>query len=239
MDYNGIKQALPGKGIIANAVMKDGDYRKIIPTFVKAGLEPVSPSQLMNMRNSAVGDTHDTLWGTEIYTGFGVAADSEKVYLFPHSKHLRDVTPDTKLVYGGIPLKSKTDFDDAIIIPRSELGGYLNKSFPRNVFANSPIRTLVWLPHLAQGDEQRMSTYESNAFELGKPEFNYDVMLGLYVPDDDKPILRALSFAGIDGQAVAHGYAYMDDIYARLVGVPSGVALEGRAPGSNLEEKVK
>ena len=246
MDVNEIQQYLPGNITIANAVMKEGQYGKIMPQLLTAGLEPASPSWVMDARNKAVGtDAEKALWKeTGFDTDFGVAADDKTVWLFPHSKHLRAITPQTKLVEYGIPLKDKDDFKNAIAIPRSEFGDYLGKPLTREQFHDSPTRTLVWLPHLAEGDEQRMNTYENNAFTLGKRDFNYNEMLGFYVPETEKPNVRALVFGRAINGASAGGSRNLDNYYARLVGVRGGVAPEGRehvSTGSNgsLEATVR
>ena len=245
MDVNETQQYLPGNVIIVNSAMKEGEYRKIMPEFLKAGLEPVSPAWVMDARNKAVSkDAEKALWETWFDTDFGVAADDTTVWLFPHSRHLRTVTSKTKLVEYGIPLKDKDDFKDAIAIPRSEFSDYLGKPLTRTQFHDSPTRTLVWLPHLAEGDEQRMDAYENNAFRLGKRDFNYDKMLGFYVPETEKPVVRALVFDGANVRANANGGRGMVNDFARLVGVRGGVAPEGReqvSTGSNgsLEATVR
>src|SRR3989344_3185333 len=184
----------------------------------------------MDARNKAVGtDAEKALWKEAGFaTVFGVAADDKPVWFFPHTKHLRAITPQTKLVEYGIPLKDKDDFKNAIAIPRSEFGDYLGKPLTREQFHDSPTRTLVWLPHLAEGDEQRMNTYENNAFTLGKRDFNYNEMLGFYVPETEKPNVRGLWCGGAIRGGGAGGSGNWNNSSPRLVGVRSGVAPEGR-----------
>ena len=89
----------------------------------------------------------------------------------------------------------------------------------------------MWLPHLAGGNEERMKKYEENGFAFGKQNYNFNEMLGLFVPEDEKPIVRALVLNGAYVQADAYGWSLGGE-GARLVGVRGVVAPEGRAPVS-------
>jgi len=218
----------------ANAELKQGQYIKIMPKLVAAGLELVSPAWVMDARNK-----NNKLFETPFDTNFGVAADDKTVWLFPHSKHLRAVTAETQLEKYGIPLKNKDDFEGAIPIPRSEFGDYLGKALTSEEFQDSPIRTLVWLPHLAEGDEQRMNAYENNAFTLGMRHFHYNRMLGFYVAETDKPVVKPLEFRGSGCRANADGDGYMHNGNARLVGVRRGSSTEGNTLETRLQGEIK
>lgn len=188
------------------AQLFEGRYIDVMPALLKAGLNPVSPALMMDKRNES-SDPKNELWTNYWDTDFGLAADSENVYLFPHSKQLRKLTPKTKLKDHGIVLKT---VKGARALKRNDL--ILNERLTEKQAREHP----GWL-ELADGNQARLDIYVENTFRLGN-EYKFDKMMALYVPQDKKPIERALVLGRLSGRSFADGERDLGDDFARLVG---------------------
>ncbi len=202
----------------------EGEYREVMPAIIEAGLVPASPSWVMEQRNKSAGtNNQDSLWNIYWDTDCGLAGDSKKVYLFPHSKELRKITPDTKLTGSGI---ANSDISKAVIYSRADLK--LNETLTEEEARKHPI----W-QELA-GSQKRLDSYVENAFRLGKDKFNYDKMMGVYAPDDE--VQRAVVLLWLNNRSNANGDRFLGNFNARLVGVRSGVR-EAHAPAKQAAQK--
>jgi len=215
MDVNEIQQYLP-KG----AVVREGEYRKVMPQLLAEGFTPVTPAWVMDARNK-----QPELFDTWIDTGLGVSGN-EKTVTF-HPTLLQTVNPKTKLSAGGF------------FVPKDYSGSY--GTFDRaeigpldcELTEKEALEHQGWL-FLAEGDTDRHAKNVEKSFKVGKDRFGYDRMMGFHVAKDGN--VRALVFDRTNGRAYAVGNGYMGGNFARLVGVRSGVAPEGReqvSTGSN------
>jgi hypothetical protein len=193
---------------LKGAVLHQGQYREAMPALLKAGLTPASPSFVMDRRNEHADAEHE-LWSDYFDTDFGLASDSNRVYFAPHSKALRKLTPETRLTANGVQIRSTSGLQP---IKRKDmiLGRPLTEKEAR--------QHQGWLA-LADGNQERLDVYVGNAFKLGKDKFGYNEMMRFYVPDDSKPILRAVVLVRLYYRSIANGSRYLDNIYARLLGV--------------------
>ncbi|MEK6886559.1 MAG: hypothetical protein AABW88_01885, partial [Nanoarchaeota archaeon] len=73
-------------------------------------------------------------------------------------------------------------------------------------------------------NKRRLDSYVQNTFKLGKDKFNYAEMMGFYVPNDSKPILRAVVLYRLGNRSLAYGDRSLDNYNARLVGVRSSAS---------------
>ncbi len=223
-------QTLEAKYVSEGSKFLGGRYLDIMPILLKEGLTPISPAGVTDLRNQNPTADEKGPWKTWFDTDAGFAVDGKKVYLFPHSKQLREVTPETKLTKYGIQLfntKRSKSFNKKDL----KLGADLTEK--------QAVVHPLWLA-LAEGNKERLGQYVQNAFRLGKDVYNYDKMMGFYVPDDNQPILRAVVLSRLSGRSRADGGRNLDLGDARLVGVRS-VAPKAREkiPGNlDLENRL-
>ncbi|MEK6900243.1 MAG: hypothetical protein AABX05_03910, partial [Nanoarchaeota archaeon] len=137
----------------------------------------------------------------------GIAGSKTKIYLIPHSKRLRAVTPETILTDGGLPL----DIGTAV------------KSYHRkdlildcDLTQKEALASLVWLD-FAAGDQKRLEKYVERAFRFGKDKFGYDKMMGIFVPEDN--VEQAVSLDGSDYEFQAIYCNLYYHRHVRFVGV--------------------
>ena len=212
------------------AQLYKGRYVEVMPVLLGDGLTPVSPSDVMQARNNAAGtQNQDSMWNIYFDTDFGLAANSKKVYLSPHSKGLRKLTPDTKLKDYGVELSSVSG---AKVFKKGDLK--LNTRLTEKEARSHPLWKAL------AGNQALLDSYVQNAFKLGKDKFNYDEMMGFYVPNDSKPVLRAVVLDGLGNGSYAGGDGNLGDDDARLVGVRSNVSSEAANAknSSQLESRV-
>ncbi|MEK6904239.1 MAG: hypothetical protein AABW87_01460, partial [Nanoarchaeota archaeon] len=81
----------------------------------------------------------------------------------------------------------------------------------------------LWL-ELADNDQGRLAKYVESTFRQGKDRFDYDEMLGFYISEDRKPIVRGLIFYRLENRSDAVGGGLLDTYSTRLVGVRDEVA---------------
>ena len=199
---------------LCNTAFK-GRYNQIMPELRAADLTPWSPADVMDERIGAVGAEYQVLlWENIFDTDFGLAATSKEIILLPRSELLHKITPETKRVYGGIPLKT---------IPKaaqrhkrtSALEKLLNTPLKESLVRTHPL----WLA-LADGSQERLAQYAKNAFRLGKDQYRLNEMMGLYIPCDSEPIVRAVALRWLLGGLDADGGLRTRLHYlARLVGI--------------------
>jgi len=188
----------------------DCSIRQAMPLIKGSKLNPISPAVVMDTRNKSPFADNE-LWSSCWDTGFGLAADQKNVYFFPDSEKLRKLTPQTKLTNHGI-LETARTIEDAKCIARSDM--ILN----RDLTENEARSHAGWL-QLANGNQNLLDTYVQNTFKLGMNRFKYTTMMGLYVHNDEKPILRAVILGSLLSRSFAVGDRILgDDGVARLVG---------------------
>ena len=204
---------------LEGALLHQGQYKEAMPALLKAGLTPVSPSLVMDRRNERVDSNHE-LWNNYFDTDFGLAADSKRVYFAPHSKTLRKLNPETRLTANGVQLRSTSGLRS---IKRKDmiLGKRLTEKEAR--------RHQGWLS-LADGNQERLDAYVGNAFKLGKDKFCYNEMMGFYVSDVSKPVLRAVVLYGLGNWSLAFGCGGLVGGRVRLVGVRSSASAVSASP---------
>ena len=194
----------------------EGDYRTKMAELRQAGYTPWSTENIMDARN-AVSAKH-TRWHNYVDTDFGIAGSKREIYLMPHSERLRAVTPRTILTEGWLHFDSE---DAAKRYNKSDL--ILDRDLTEKEARASP----VWLD-FAAGNQKRLDKYVKNTFRFGKDKFNYDTMMGIFVPEDEVERAVVLGRLGYGSGAVG------DRLYgdARFVGVRGG-APQARATKSS------
>ena len=207
-----------------------GRYIDVMPALLKDRLTPISPASVMDARNKAVGTgNQDSLWNIYYDTDFGLAADSKKVYLFPHSKELRKVSAETELIANGIQIKNTSG---AKVFKRKDLK--LNERLTEKEARSHPLWDAI------AENKGRLDSYVQNTFKLGKDKFNYAEMMGFYVPNDSKPILRAVVLDRLYNWSYAGGSRDLVNGDARLVGVRSSASAVSASTQNNghLESRI-
>lgn len=198
----------------------EGEYRAKMFELVQAGFTPWSTENIMDARNAVPSEY--PLWNNYFDTDFGIAGTKKKIYLAPYSARLRAVTPQTRLTYGGGGLPLREDaLDEARTYNRNDL------ILDRNLTEEEARGSQVWLD-FADGDQKRVEKYVENTFRFGKDRFNYDKMMGIFVPQDKEPIERAVVLGSLYDRSRADGGNHLGS-YARFVGVRRG-APQARAP---------
>ncbi len=225
-------QTIEAKYVPEGAKLLEGRYLDIMPALLREGLVPITPAQVMDLRNKNPTADENSPWRTWLDTDAGFADDRKKVYLFPHSKVLRELTHETRLTDYGVKLpntKGAKSFNKEDLILRKDLTEKEALAHP------------LWLA-LAEGDKERLGTYVQNAFKLGKDTFKYDKNMGFYVPEDNQPILRAVVLGRLDDWSGAVGDGLLDSGGARLVGVRQSGAPKAHSASKNgssdLEHKL-
>ncbi len=199
----------------------EGVYRDIMPQLVAAGFEPENPGWVLDQRNDAVGKPHQSAaWDNYFDTDCGIAGDTNRIYVAPHSPRLRAVTPQTRLVQGGIPLPSDDLSAMVRVYERNE------HILSRDLTEQEARENQLWLDW-ADGNQARLDRYVENTFRLGKDSYKYDTMMGIFVPED--AVERALFVYWLGSRSPAFGNYFLN-YGTRLVGVRRGEAPPGRAP---------
>ncbi|MBI2109661.1 NAD(P)/FAD-dependent oxidoreductase, partial [Candidatus Woesearchaeota archaeon] len=159
----------------------EGTYVKVMPRLREAGLRPLNSADIMDKR---LESDNSPFWNYYFDTVTGLAATRTKVRVFPRCELLLALNPDTRLEARGIVLPSGYD-GDAVEFNREEL--ILNEELTeKQVLAHKG-----WLA-LANNDQNRLAKYAEKVFRLGKDRFGYNEMMGLYVPNDENPIVRGV-----------------------------------------------
>ena len=169
----------------------EGDYCKKMSELRESGFTPWSTEDIMDARN-AVTSIHP-IWNNYVDTDFGIAGTTKKIYLAPNSARLRAVMPQTRLTNGGLSFDCR---EAAKTYNRSDL--ILSRDLAEQEARTSP----VWLD-FADGNQARLDTYVENNFRFGKDKFNYDTMMGIFVPEDKNE--RAVVFNGLNYRSHAYG----------------------------------
>jgi len=194
-----------------------------MPELVNAGFVPWSPAQVMDARVK-LGFEFPDLWNSYFDTGFGLVATSDKIYLFPGSEVLRGVNPETNLTSGGVLASVDYLRDSAVSFNRRPLGESLNKRLRQGDVVKNPL----WF-EFAGGSEERLGQYVETVFKLGKDKYGYDEMMGIYVPSDSQPIVRAVVLYGLGDRSYAGGNdRHLGNDNSRFVGVRGEAAEGGR-----------
>ena len=202
----------------------EGCYHVEMSRLRQAGYTPWSTEDIMDARN-AVSAEH-SFWNNYINTDFGIAGTRDKIYLAPHSARLRAITAETDLTNGGFAL-GENDTQTMRAYDRKDhiLGRDLTEQEARD--------SQVWLD-FAGGDKTRLDKYVENTFRFGKKNWNYNRMMGVFVPTEIKPIERAVVLNRLYGWSRAGG----DDrlfSYTRFVGVRRSGASQA-APQARAEK---
>ena len=189
----------------------EGLHAAIMPQLIDAGFIPWSIADVMDNRSQVLHE--HKIWNNYVDSDFGIAGTKKNVYLDPHSSRLRAVTPKTGT---RLPLAANDLPHGVQVYDRNDL--ILDRSLTEEEARRSP----AWLS-FADGDLQRLDTFVEKTFRFGKDVYAYDVMMGIYVPEDKEPILRAVVINGLCNGSGAYG---VNDLgyNSRLVGVRSGTS---------------
>ena len=204
-------------GLPSEAHVFEGRYIEIMPQLIQAGLTPWNIADVMDHRNNSVGTSHqEQVWNTYVNSDVGIARNKEKIYVEPHSARLRAVNTQTHLRNGGLALAT-TDLPATVkTYNRKDL--ILDRLLQEKEARAHPL----WLD-FANGDQQRLDRLVENTFRLGKDKYNCDTLMGIYVPKEDKPTLRAVMLHTLGYESQANGESHLDDYdifsSAHLVGV--------------------
>ncbi len=184
----------------------EGDYRTKMAELREAGYTPWSTEDWMDARNGV--NSNHPFWNNYGDTDFGIAGSKRKIYLTPRSERLRAVTPRTRLTDGGLRFDSE---DAAKAYNRNDLilGQDLTDEEART--------SQVWLD-FAAGDQKRLDKYVEKTFRFGKDKFNYNTMMGIFVPEEGNE--RAVVLDRLGGRSQAYGGLL--DGGTRFVGVRGG-----------------
>lgn len=186
-----MSQILEAKYVPEGAKLFEGRYVDVMPEILRAGLAPISPAQAMDLRNKHVTADENGPWRTLLDTDAGIAVDGNRVYLFPHSRTLRELTSETELTRYGVKL---TNTKGSKSFSRKELVLDLNRDLTEKRALAHPI----WLA-LAEGDEERLGNYVQNAFKLRRDTYKFESNRGMafHVLGEYQPILRAVVLKGM------------------------------------------
>ncbi len=182
----------------------EGEYRTKMAELRQAGYTPWSTEDWMDARNSV--DSDNPLWNNYGDSDFGIAGSKQKIYLMPHSERLRAVTPQTRLIKGGL---SFTQDGAVSTYNRGDL------ILGRDLTEEQARTSSVWLD-FAAGDQKRLDEYVEKTFRFGKDKFNYNIMMGIFVPEDE--VERAVLLFSLYNRSHAVGYFHLSD-FTRFVGV--------------------
>lgn len=186
----------------------EGDYRTKMAEMREAGYTPWSTENWMDARNGV--NSNHPFWNHYGDTDFGIAGSKRKIYLMPHSERLRAVTPHTRLTDdGGLRFDSE---NATKTYNRSDL--ILSRDLTEEEARASP----AWLD-FAAGNQKRLDKYVENTFRFGKDKFNYDTMMGIFVPEDE--VERAVVLYRLYNRSHASGYYHLYN-GTRFVGVRRG-----------------
>ncbi len=210
----------------------EGEYRTVMKKLTASGLPHWGPAQVLQHRNAVVGTKYqDAAWDNYFFTDFGLAATADTIFLAPQSSLLRSLTPKTKLTSYGSLLPE----DQRMGIKQYARGDMITG---RALTETEARAHLGWLDLCGKSQTLLDKTVE-NTFRLGKDKYDYNTMMGFYVPSDGEPILRAVVLHRLDGGSVAIGDSDLDYVGARLVGGSSSVVVgsgsAGTAPKNPLE----
>ncbi len=199
----------------------EGNYCIKMSELCEAGLTPWSTEDIMDARN-AVSFEHPK-WNNYLDTDFGIAGTKTKIYLMPHSERLRAVMPQTRLTNGGLSFDCR---EAAKTYNRSDL--ILSRDLAEQEARTSP----VWLD-FADGNQARLDTYVENTFRFGKDKFNYDTMMGIFVPEDKNE--RAVVLVRLNGSSLAYGINHLNND-TRFVGVRRGESVATKLPQARAKK---
>ena len=204
----------------------EGEYRTKMSELRRAGYTPWSTEDIMDARN-AVPSSHPR-WNNYVDTDFGIAKTKTKIYLAPHSARLQAVTPETRLTSLGLTLGAD-DIETMQVYDRKD--HILDLRLTENEARGSQ----VWLD-FADGDQNRLDRYVENTFRFGKDRFGYDTMMGIFLPQDGKPVERAVVLGGLNDWSPALG-GYHLYLITRFVGVRRCGSEATEAPAGRDSQK--
>ncbi|MBI4147608.1 hypothetical protein HY494_03070 [Candidatus Woesearchaeota archaeon] len=213
-------------GLKSGLELFEGNYCAAMSRLHLAGYTPWSTEDIMDARNAVTAE--HPRWNNYIDTDFGIVGTKEKIYLAPHSARLRVVTPQTVLTNGGLALEANV-IETMRAYDRKD--HILNLELTEEEARNSQ----VWLD-FAAGNQKRLDKYVENTFRFGKDKFNYDAMMGVFVPAEEEPIERAVVLGGLCDGCRAGGGRLGDG--ARFVGVRRGAKRQKRPQGATRRKEV-
>ncbi len=207
-----------------------------MPLLRKEGRVPMSVYGLGKRRVEVFRSSNERLKANWIdnyfYTGDGCARNTNNnIKVVYDAQELRDLTLQTKLLNGAIPLDDshygKLEGPEFKV---RDLERYTGRDLTEEEVNNNPL----WIA-LFREDKSALKEFSGAMFFEGKKRFGYDEMMGLYLPSVQKqPIMRLWCVRGLFNRSNACGY---DDLHygiGRLV----GVAPEAQVVAKDLEAKL-
>ena len=200
----------------------EGCYSHIMPLLIDAGFVPWSPADIISQRNASIGKIFQfPLWGNYFDTDSEIVGTQKEVYVLPRSPRLRTITPQSKLVNGGLPLT----LDDLPV--RVKTYRRNEQIFDKLLTEDEARRHPFWLD-LAEGKQELLDTFVENTFSLGKDQHGRETMMGIQISEDSVGRPLKLYWLGYGARA-ARG-SLDCNYFARLISV--------RDTGSTLESQV-
>jgi hypothetical protein len=201
-------------------------YRRLMPQVIADKRAPLSVSDIMLAKISAVNaeDAVKSAWfNNYLDTGDGIADHPDgRSKLVLDSQHLRNLTSDTPLIDGALPLEDGVyETLPGLEFSKEDKEKYFGRAFISKLVKSNPFwQALARDSALLDAFVDIIATEYQRKFapneDLGKLE-----LMGAYLRDEapKSPQMRALYVSGLGGWSNVYGRVDLDDLNGRLVGL--------------------
>ena len=235
-----------------------GRYVDAMPALIVKGFHPLSTAAVMDVMLEA-HETKDPVlrehlvkgwhgWYKDTPTGRRKHRDTIRIVL--EDPLLLGVTPQSQLNPNGSLAITPDQFNDGdghdlsyVQLTREGIDRPLEKDEVYRADAHGTVNYTHcgWLAY-ADGSIGRLQRFADMVFAEGKRRFDYDKMMGLYILNEEGPVVRPVVLGRLEGRSDADDGGLLDGAVARLVGVRRASGAEGgasaRPPHESLETKV-
>ncbi len=173
---------------VKNKVLR-GPYCETMAELTTNGFTPFPPERYFNLRTNSLGQTHqDKVWEAVFHTPFAISVTPEAVYLDTDPKRVVETilrVAGTGLIDYGIPSQ---DTPNIRKYRRGEV--ILGRDLSEREAKTNPL----WL-NLFAGDRDKLGSYVENTFKLGRDQYGFETMMGIYPGENG--LWRVLTLDGL------------------------------------------
>lgn len=200
----------------------DCSIREAMPILIEAGLQPITPSLIMDARNKAVGTKdEDILWNNSYCTGVGLIVHAGLIHFIPYPNQLRELNSEVEKTEEN----SMHDFDFISGLSGSSTIQKDKIIFDSRLSEKEAKQHQGWLK-LADGNQKRLDRYIKNTFKLGKDQFDHVIDIDYSEAMEfsiNEPFSRSLRMIAFNRLFLGSGIICESLHYSnvRLVGIPN------------------
>ena len=177
-----------------------------------------NPIQVAEIYERRVNSSKPDWWNYGFFTGDGVVVPAKEEYtdgrfkIRRNSESLRGINKETKLIMGGIPHESYSEVSGVEFMIKDVI---VNRAMTRDEAIENPV-----LLELLGGDNSFMKKVIDKTYFEGKKQFNYDKMMGLFLPTElNQCHERAWYVDGLGDRSGVNGRSGFDDGDGCLLGI--------------------